>query len=205
MLVLGNELKSKMDHPHDRTLNHLLDGLDHAAEGETVSVSDVLNQFGDRAITPFILLVALVLITPLSGIPGAPTIGAMIIVTLSVQAVSGRRRLWLPGFLLRRTIAAHRLRKAVGWMRKPCAFLDRHSHVRLQFLTVGPMRWITLLVCVVVPLGWPMLEVVPLVTSVGALTIGLFAFGLFTRDGLYVLFGYLMVGATSGFGMYLWL
>ena len=190
--------------PQDRTLVHLLDGLDHAATGEVVSVRDVLAEFGDRAITPFILLVALILVTPLSGIPGAPTIGAMIIVILSVQALLGRRKLWLPEFLMRREIASHRLRKAVTWMRKPCGFLDRHSHARFQFLTVGPMRWVTLLVCVVVPMGWPLLEVLPFVTSVGAVTVSLFAFGLFTRDGLYVFFGYILVGATVGGGLYLW-
>lgn len=188
----------------ERTLAHLLDGLDHAASGKVVSIRDVLNEFGDRAITPFILLVALVLITPLSGIPGAPSIGALIIIILSVQALSGRRELWLPAFLLRREIVSHRLKKAVAWMRKPCAFLDRHSRARFQFLTVGPLRWITLLVCVVVPMGWPFLEVLPFVSSIGATTVGLFAFGLFTRDGLYVLFGYCMVAVTLGGGLYLW-
>lgn len=193
-----------MNTSSDRTLGLLLDGLDHAAKGQVVSVRDVLEEFGNRAITPFILLVALILVTPVSGIPGAPTIGAMIIIILAVQALTGRRKLWLPQILLRRKIAAHRLRRAVAWVRKPCAFLDRHSQTRLELLTVGPMRWMTLLVCVVVPSAWPVLELLPLTTSVGALTIALFAFGLFTRDGLYVLLGYLMVGATVGAGLYFW-
>jgi hypothetical protein len=191
-----------MTNPYDRTLAHLLDGLDHAATDKVVSVRDVLNEFGDRAITPFILLVALILVSPLSGIPGAPSVGALIIILLSIQALSGRRKLWLPEFILQQEIAAHRLRRVVGWMRRPSAFLDRHSRARLQFLTIGPMRWITLTVCVVVPSAWPLLELLPLTTSVGAITIAFFAFGLFTRDGLYVLFGYLMVGMTLGAGLF---
>lgn len=193
-----------MNTSSDRTLVHLLDRLDHAARGQVVSVSDVLEEFGDRAITPFVLLVALILVTPLSGIPGAPTIGAMIIIILSVQALTGRRKLWLPQFLLRREVASHRLRSAVTWVRKPCAFLDRHSRTRLKLLTVGPMRWLTLLVCVVIPSAWPVLELLPLTTSVGAITIAFFAFGLFTRDGLYVLLGYLMVAITASVGLYFW-
>jgi hypothetical protein len=187
-----------MTNSDDRTLAHLLDGLDYAATGKVVSVRDVLNEFGNRAITPFILLVALILVTPLSGIPGAPSVGALIIILLSFQALSGRQKLWLPDVILRQDIAAHRLRSAVNWMRRPSAFLDRHSRERLQFLTVGPMRWITLTVCVVVPSAWPLLELLPLTTSVGAATIAFFAFGLFTRDGLFVLFGYLLVCMTLG-------
>ncbi len=196
---------SDIQTPKERTLTHLLDGLDHAASGDVVSVGDILHEFGARAIMPFVLLVALVLVTPLSGIPGAPTIGAMIIIILLVQVLIGRHKPWLPGFLLRRKIASRRLKKAVVWVRKPCAFLDRHAHERFRFLTAGPIRWITLLVCVVIPMGWPLLEVFPFVTTIGAVTVGLFAFGLFTRDGFYVILGYAMVGMTAGSALYFWL
>lgn len=181
----------------DRALGELLDGLDHAAGKDTVSVQDTLNEFGDRAITPFILLVAIIMVSPLSGIPSAPTFAAVLIVVMSVQALSGRRRLWLPKWLLRRNVQGSRLQKAVSWLRKPCAFLDRHSHERLKFLTYGPMRWFTLLLCVLIPLGWPPLELLPFVTSFGAGTIALLVYGLFTRDGVYVLLGYAMVLVTA--------
>ncbi len=189
---------------HDeRTLTHLLDGMDHASEGDTVSVRHIIAEFGDRAITPFILLVALLLVSPLSGIPGTPTAAAIIIILLAAQALSGRRKLWLPQFLLRREMAGRRLRTCVRWLRKPCAFIDRHSHPRLQLLTVGPMRWLTLLVIVVIPLGWPALEVLPMLSSVGAGTVALLAFGLFTRDGLYVVLGYAMVLLTASIGYFM--
>lgn len=186
------------DHEDDsHTLGRLLDGMDDAARGEKVSVQDVLNEFGDRTITPFILLIAVLLVSPLSGIPGMPTIAASIIVIMAVQALSGRRRLWLPAFLLRRTVASGRLRTAVSWMRRPCAFLDRHSHQRLKFLTRGPMRWLTLTACVVIPLGWPPLEVLPMVSSIGGGTVALLAYGLYTKDGVYVLLGYVMIAVSA--------
>tara|TARA_R100000306_G_scaffold2523_2_gene5496 strand:- start:436 stop:1017 length:582 start_codon:yes stop_codon:yes gene_type:complete len=186
----------------DRTLNHLLDRMEHAARQDTVSVDDVLHEFGDRAITPFILLIALMLVSPLSGIPGVPTFAAALIILLSTQALVGRRRLWLPGFLLRREIASKRLLKAVEWMRRPCAFVDRHSHSRLRYLTVGPARSLTLLACAVIPIGWPLLEVLPMVSSIGAAVVALLSFGLFTRDGLYVLLGYAGVVITASVGLW---
>ncbi len=180
----------------DHTLMLLLDGVAHAARGEVVSVADVLAEFGDRAVTPFILLVSLLLVSPLSGVPGVPTICAVIIVVLAAQALLGRGTLWLPEWVKRRSMSAARVRKAVSWMRKPCAFLDRHSRARLRFLTQGLMRWVTLLICVIFPLSWPPLEMLPFFSSFGGLVIALLSFGLFTRDGIYVLAGYLIVGLS---------
>jgi hypothetical protein len=178
----------------DNSLMQLLDGVAHAARGEVVTLSDMLDEFGNRAVTPFILLVSLLLVSPLSGIPGAPTTGAVVIIVLAAQALLGRGTIWLPEWAKRKSIAAKRVRKAVSWMRKPCAFIDRHSRARLRFLTQGLMRWVTLLICVILPMSWPPLEVLPFFSSFGALVIALLSFGLFTRDGIYVLAGYLVVG-----------
>jgi hypothetical protein len=63
---------------------------------------------------------------------------------------------------------------------------------------------LTLLMCTILPIGWPFLEFVPFASSTGGATVALFAFGLFTRDGLYVLLGYLaMLGVALAFYMVL--
>ena len=67
------------------------------------------------------------------------------------------------------------------------------------------MRVVTLALCVLIPLGWPFLEILPLVSSFGAGTVALLAFGLFTRDGVYVLLGYLMIALTSGSALSIWM
>ncbi|MFD2738305.1 exopolysaccharide biosynthesis protein [Sulfitobacter aestuarii] len=188
---------------NDRSLTDLLERLEHAAEHDTVSMSDILDEFGDRAITPFILLIALLLISPISGIPGVPTLSAVALVILAVQALRGQRRLWLPDFLLRREVAGPRLRKSAHWLRRPAAFVDRHTRPRLRMLATGMMRFLTLLAIMIIPLAWPALELLPMVTSVGALTVFLLAFGLFTRDGLYVLLGYICILITLVPGVYL--
>ncbi|MEW9920053.1 exopolysaccharide biosynthesis protein [Marimonas sp. MJW-29] len=181
----------------DKTLTHLLDGVEQAARGAQVSFADILDEFGDRAITPFILIIALLLVSPLSGIPGTPTLAAILLVTLSAQALAGRQRLWLPARLLRLELRADRVRRAVDWMRRPCAWLDRHSQERLRFLTVGPMRSLALLTCLLIPLTWPLLEILPFFTSFGAGTVSLMSLGLILRDGIYVLAGFGIVGAST--------
>lgn len=178
----------------DKTLTHLLDALDEAGRGDTVSVQDVLDAIGDRSIMPVVLAIALVLVSPLSGIPGLPTLSALVIFIVMMQALMRRDHLWLPPFLRNRAVRADRLHKAVDWMRRPAAWVDRHSQPRLRILTVGPLRWLTLLACLCVPLIWPFLELLPFVTSIGASAVALMAFGLITRDGLYVTWGYVVIG-----------
>lgn len=184
----------------EHTLAYLLDSMERAAENEAVSINDVLHEIGDRAITPLILIVALLLVSPLSGIPGVSTMAALIIILLAVQAVTGRRRLWLPKFLLCREVAGHRLGGCVRFLRRPCTFVDGRCKPRLQLLTTGAMRFVTLVVVTIIPLGWPFMEVLPMMSSLGAGTVALLVFGLFTRDGLFVLLGYICVAITLSAG-----
>ena len=181
----------------ERSLAHLLDGMEHAARHETVSVKDVLDEFGERSVLPFILLASLLLVSPLSGLFGVATFVAIVIIVLSAQELWGRRRLWLPGFILRREVKSSRLLFGIRWLRAPSKFFDRHSGRRLMILVTGPMRSITLLTCMILPVAWPMLEFVPFASSFGGATVAFFSFGLFTRDGLYVLLGYLTIFVTS--------
>ncbi len=50
-----------MHNIEERSLTHLLDGMEQAASRETVTINDVLNEFGERSLLPFILLAALLL------------------------------------------------------------------------------------------------------------------------------------------------
>lgn len=182
----------------DATLTHLLDTVEEAAQGETVSVQDVLDHIGDRSIMPVVLAISLILVSPLSGIPGLSTVAAIIIVLVMGQALMRRDHLWLPQTLSKREIKAERLETAVNWLRKPSAWVDKHSHPRLRILTSGPLRWLTLALCLVLPMVWPFLEFLPFVTSIGACALALMTFGLLTRDGIYVLCGYVMICCLGG-------
>lgn len=180
--------------PETSTLTHLLDGIEEAAAGDVVTVQDILNKIGDRSITPIVLAIALILVSPLSGIPGLPTLSSLVILIVVAQAVARRKHLWLPPVLRNRRLRSDRVHRAISRIRRPAAWVDRHSHPRLRILTVGPLRWMTLLTCLLVPMIWPFLELFPFVTSIGAGAVALMSFGLLTRDGLYVVCGYVVAG-----------
>jgi hypothetical protein len=171
----------------------VIDAIRRAGDGEEMSVADILGEIGDRSFATALLVPALILVSPVSGIPGVPTIGAIIVILIAGQWILRRRHLWLPDFVLRRAVSAEKMHKALDWFDRPAAFVDRHSHPRLRVLTTGPLRVVTLAAILLIAAAWPALELLPLVTSVGAFAVALLAFGLMTRDGLYVAGGYAFV------------
>lgn len=189
--------------PSLRSLSDILDTLENAAHDGRVSVGNVVDEVGTRAFAPIILVPALILISPLSGIFGLPTIGAIFIFLITVQKLLGRSQVWLPGFLKRREVSEARLKKAIGWLRKPCAWIDKRTHARLTGLVSRPANVVTLSVILGICLIIPALELLPMVTSIFAVAISLFSVGLLTRDGLFTLLGYVQVGLSAG--LVLWL
>lgn len=165
-------------------------------DGETsISVGDVINRIGDRSFSAAILVPALLLVSPLSGIPGSPTMGMLIILIVTVQAVMGRQHLWLPRLLMHRRIAARNMHRALDFLDKPVGWVERHSHGRLHLLTHPPLHLLAYLAILVVVLPWPVLELLPFVTSFGAGAVSLMSVGLITRDGAYLVAGYILGGA----------
>ncbi len=192
-----------MKEDNSRILTSLLDRIEAAADDhDPVAVRDLLAHIDSNSIMPVILVVTILLVSPLSGIPGVPSFSAVLVILLAAQAISGRSSLWLPAFMLRQSLKSSRLKEIVGWLRHPCAFFDRHTQPRLVWLSSGVMRLPALACCLVIPLGWPLLEVLPLVSTIGASTIALLVLGLFTRDGIFVIAGYSMIAITLSLGLY---
>lgn len=175
-------------------LHDLLAAMRPQEHAKHVSVQDVVTRIGDRSFAPVILVVGLILVSPVSGIPGTPTIGSLIVLLCAVQAILGRDHLWLPEFLMRRRIKAGRMNRGLDWLARPAAWLDRHTHDRLLMLSATPLSQLAFAVIALIALTWPFLELLPFVTSFGAGAVSLIAFGLLTRDGLYLLWGYVVTG-----------
>ncbi|MHA6346184.1 exopolysaccharide biosynthesis protein [Roseivivax sp. CAU 1761] len=169
----------------------------------TVSIAEVLDRVGRRSFPVALLVVALILITPLSGIPGAPTVGGAILILISGQALLHRDHLWLPGILTRRKVKADRLRQGLDWLDKPAAWVDRHSRNRWRVLTRRPFSSVALLLIIATAVTWPVLELLPFFTSAGAIAVALLAIGLMVHDGIYVIAGYVWVTGVLAVAVFL--
>ena len=180
-------------------LEQLLDRLDEAREGEqSVSFGSLMDTVGRRSFGPLLLLIGLILVSPLSGIPGLPSTMGVAVFLLSVQMLLGRQYIWLPGWILRRRIGEARLASAARWLRKPARLIDRLIKHRLSFLVDGPASWPLALICLVLAISLPVLEVLPFAaTSAGAaLTCG--GLAMIAHDGLLAAIAYSLVLCMVG-------
>ncbi|MBN2907419.1 MAG: exopolysaccharide biosynthesis protein [Rhodobacteraceae bacterium] len=187
-----------MDQTDQQTVNGVLDALVASIRGDRVSVAEIVAGLGERSFAPLLLLPALILVSPISSIPGMPTMGGLVIGLVAVQMIFGRSSLWLPAALARRSVSARKMCKAVKWLRRPASWIDRHVHPRMVRLATRPFSCVALMVCLAVTLVMPLMEFVPMLATVAASAITLFAIGLMTLDGAYIVAGYAFIGLGVG-------
>lgn len=165
----------------------LLTRLRTAAGSDQVSVHELVAASGEDSFATLLFVVSLIMVTPLSGVPTAPTIGAVVIGLIVVQWTFVRQCLWLPEWIAKRSISASRFCEGLTWADPPAKLIDRHTRARLSLLVHRPLPLIIILAVVIT---WPFLEVLPFFTTVCAVGVALIAFGMMARDGLFVLAGY---------------
>lgn len=178
-------------------LADLLARLRSASDGDSTSIRELVYSAGENSFGTALLIVSLVMVTPLSGIPTFPTLGAILISLIAVQWMADRHHLWLPDWIMRRTVDSGRVRRALGWLDRPARWVDRITRKRLTALTHRPLGGLPLIVVLAVVLTWPFLELLPFFTTVTAVGVALLAFALTVKDGLFVLLGYLYIGALA--------
>ncbi|ACG77781.1 probable exopolysaccharide synthesis protein [Phenylobacterium zucineum HLK1] len=178
-------------------LEDLLDELSGVAKrcGDKVSVREVYCAVGERSFGPLLLVAGLLGMTPVSAVPGAPTVLALITILIAGQLLFGRSTLWLPRRLLDLSVGADKLEKTVKIARKPARFVDRVVRPRLTFLTGRLADRVVAGVCILVACAVPPLEFLPFMAFVPATAIAAFGLGIVARDGLLILVAF---GASAG-------
>lgn len=185
------------------SVSDLLDVLEQRDEADRkVSIGWMLDQLGDRTYGPALLLPALIEISPIGGIPGVPTFLAGLIILFAVQILIGQEHLWVPGFIERRTIRQKRLTEASHALRPLARRLDRWFHGRLETLTEKGWDRAVALVCILLALTVPPLELVPFASTIPMGAIALFGLSLLLRDGALVLAGLGVAVAGLATGLY---
>ncbi|WP_157961733.1 exopolysaccharide biosynthesis protein [Acuticoccus kandeliae] len=168
-------------------LQTLLREVVEAGQGETVSVADALEAVGQKSFGALLLLPSVVIVSPISGIPGTPTLAAVMIVLVCVQFLLGRDTVWLPARLLRMRIARHRLEWAVGRAGPVLTRFDRLVRPRFSFMI---NRWTIIamvVICAALAATMPPMELLPLTSTLTAAIIALFALAILAGDGLLAL------------------
>lgn len=179
------------------SITDLVDRVSHASDDDQTSVAQIVQALGQTSFLPNMMIPALAVVSPLSGVPLFSSICGLTIALVAVQMLIQRDHIWLPDFLMRKHLRTQRVRKATDWMKKPARFLDRITKERLRLLVHRPFLWVTQLICLLCGLTMPFLELVPFTSSLMGVVVCLFAFGMLARDGLFTLLG---LGALGGAG-----
>lgn len=182
-------------------LEQLFDCIGDAAAQKTdekVSIDTIMDMIGRRSFGPLLLVAGLVILAPVIGdIPGVPSIMGMFVFLIAIQLLIGQEHFWLPNWLLERAISSEKLAKAVTWLQKPAHFIDKLIRPRLLIFVNGTAKYMIAVVCILIALMLPFMEVVPFSANAGGLALVAFGLALIAKDGLLSLFSFILTGLTA--------
>lgn len=183
-----------------KSLTDVVERITRAGNGdETVTIGEILESVGQSSFGPMLLVPGLVVLSPLSGIPGLPTLGGIVVLLIAGQLLMGRRCFWLPELIRRRSVSRERMARAGGFLMPVARFMDRLVKPRLTFLTRKPFDYGIAIACVLIALVMPPLEAILFANSLAAAAISAYGLGLVASDGFLVLLAFALTAASFWF------
>ena len=182
----------------------LIDELKEASGKETTRVADLVKAFGNRGSGAFLVIPALIGVSPVAAIPSVPTIVALVTLLFAAQIAMGRTRYWLPDVIDRRELSSEKLSGFADKTRGAAKWLDGHLGRRLEALTSRPAQRIAGGVCCLLCLMVPPLELVPFAAALPFAAIGIIGLALVLHDGIAMLLAMtLAIGVVGVTGWWL--
>lgn len=175
---------------------------DLADKQDQVCIGDVIDEFGRRSFGPFLLIFALLELTPLGGIPGVPTFLAIMCALVALQMLSSTDHIWLPEWIERRSVGSSKLGKSAEKLEGIAEKLDHWFHGRLRRFTGPAMQKIAAVMILLLCITVPPLEFLPFASSGPMLAIAAFGLALTVRDGLLMIIASALSVTAIGFGTY---
>ncbi|WP_179869703.1 exopolysaccharide biosynthesis protein [Rhizobium chutanense] len=160
---------------------------------ERISIGDLFQTMGDRAISALMLIFALPNAFPTP--PGTSAVLGAPLVFLAVQLTFGLKP-WLPRVIADRSMRREDFETIVGRIHRWLAWAERMLKPRLAIFAEPPAEYLAGLACLL--LSIVLLLPVPLGNMLPAITISVFAFGIMGRDGLFALGGFAMTAVSLG-------
>jgi hypothetical protein len=183
---------------NDHSVRDIVARLEELSDRDQVPLRDLIESCGTASFVPALMVPALLVVTPLSGIPLISSICGISIALISAQMLWKRDHLWLPDFVMTRQVPGEKLRGAFQRMQSIAGFLDRHTRDdRFHQLVGRGGRVVPQALCVIAGGLMPVLEVVPFSSSILGAAVLCFSVAFLTRDGLFVVFGMAIMAVVA--------
>lgn len=183
-------------HPARPKISAILSQLAQRLTGERVRLRDLTDALGDRAFDLLILVFALPNAVGLGTIPGVSTVFGLPQIFVALQLIVRPARLWLPDWLLERSIARADF----------VAMIDRIMPHLVRIECVLCERWTMLPPAIVERIAGVVVTILAVIQSLPipfgnqppAAAVALIALGLLARDGLFVALGFIAAIVATG-------
>lgn len=195
--------KDSMSDPDDlaasrRPVRAVIARLEQGAQGDHVTLKNLLQACGLASFVPAIMVPALLVVSPLSGVPLFSTFCGITIAFIAAQMLLRRDHLYIPDVITKQSVAGDRVRAGLAKMHRFADFLDRHTQEgRLGRMVRRRGQILPQALCLLAGVVMPVLELVPFSSSVLGAAVLCHAIGMLTRDGLFVLAGLAIMGLAG--------
>lgn len=167
--------------------------------GDRVTLDAILDAVGRRSFGPLLVAAGVIILVPLVGdIPGVPVLVGLVVLLVSVQLLLGRDHIWLPRWMLKRSVSRAKLCKGLGWLRRPARFIDRLLRPRLTVLTRGPAIYVVAATCILVAAATPAMELVPFSATIAGAVLTAFGLALIAHDGALAVTAFVLTAGGLG-------
>lgn len=200
-MIAGSNDPSSRDNPAGvKSVRDVFETALDAADQGVVSVGAIIDAYGRRAYGPLLFVLAVIMLSPVGAIPGAPLLCAVIVTLMMGQSVLRAGAPWIPGRLRRVELESARLRNGLKRVWPYIKWLDRVTRPRLTAFFRPPLVHALSLFCFAIAVSMLPLGFVPFAVAVPALALAFLGLGLMNSDGVLVLIAIAIAGGAAWLG-----
>ena len=180
-----------------QSIKRLFDSLfDELDDNKKASIEDIFNAFGDRAYGPFLFILSVITISPISSIPGVSIILGALIILIAGQYFFKDGAPWIPKKLKHMEISADKAEAKLDAVSDYLEKLDRFIYPRLKRACGKTMRSIAMIIVIGLGVSMFPLAAVPWGVMLPGFAILFISLAIVARDGLLMICGLLVsIGA----------
>ncbi|HAS8152530.1 exopolysaccharide biosynthesis protein [Vibrio vulnificus] len=166
------------------------------AQSPGITLRNLTDRLGDRTFGMLLMLIALFNVLPLVSI-----IGGILIATLGLQMILGRRKAWLPSVILDRELPNDKVQAMLRTFEPKVRKLEQYIYPRIQYMEAPVVDQVN--GCIILLLGLLISLPFPFTNIAPAFVVMIMGLGLMERDGLLqigsFLLGMLSIGGIGYF------
>lgn len=162
-----------------------------------LSVGDVVDKMGARGFGPLLIIPSIFILLPTGAIPGVPAVMGLILAFCGFQIMIGKKRPWLPEKMRGISIKRRKAEKAFNKRKKTIRKIDDLMSRRLSIMTRKYVQRITGALTFLLSIGMIFVGFIPFAPDAMAVPVLFFGLGFIAHDGLFVLLGFVLLGAAA--------